>query len=388
MAVSGQGAVMPWQEASVMSLRVEFVMLATRPGANKRELCRRYGISPKTGYKWLKRHGVAGEGGLVDVSRRPQRSPSRTGVQLEQSILALRDEHPLWGARKLRKVLEVQGYIGLPSPSTIQAILLRNGRISAEESRKHQPFTRFEHKQPNALWQMDFKGHFALSQGRCHPLTVLDDHSRFNLCLRACSDERTATVQQALIDTFRRYGMPQRIAVDNGAPWGDTSEHRYTALCVWLIQLNVRVSHSRPYHPQTLGKDERFHGTLDRELISRRSFATLQEAQSAFDPWRECYNLKRPHESLDMQTPATRYQSSTRSFPEHLPAVEYPTGETVRKVQAGGQLCYQGRVLKVSKAFRGQPVALRPSAEHEALVEVFFCHQRIAKFDLKEASLG
>jgi transposase InsO family protein len=373
---------MPWQEASIMSLRVEFVMLASQPGANKRELCRRFGISPKTGYKWLKRHGAAGEAGLADASRRPVHSPFHTASQLEHAILELRDAHPAWGARKLRKVLENEGELALPSPSTIQAILLRNGRISPEESAKHEPFTRFEHERPNALWQMDFKGHFAMGQGRCHPLTVLDDHSRFNVCLRACANEQTATVQAALTDTFRRYGMPERIGVDNGAPWGDSAEHRYTVLCVWLIRLEVRVSHSRPYHPQTLGKDERFHGTLNRELISRRTFADLQQAQAAFDPWRECYNLKRPHESLSMQTPVTRYKPSPRSFPEQLPAVHYPSGEIVRKVQANGEVCYQGRVLKVSKAFRGQPVALRPSTTQDGLIEVFFCHQKVAKWDL------
>jgi transposase InsO family protein len=365
-----------------MSLRREFVMLAREAGVNRRELCRRFGISAKTGYKWLARYAKDDEAGLVEGSRRPRRSPVHTPGQVEQAILEVRDAHPAWGARKLRAVLHEEGWSDLPSPSTVQAILRRNGRIQPEESAKHRAFIRFEHEQPNALWQMDFKGHFALDQGRCHPLTVLDDHSRFNVCLKACANEQSATVQQALSETFRRYGLPERIGVDNGPPWGDSAEQRYTLLCVWLIRLGVRVSHSRPYHPQTLGKDERFHETLNRELISRRSFADLQQAQAAFDPWRECYNLKRPHEALGMRAPVVRYSPSERCFPEQLPAVQYASGELVRKVQDKGQVSYLGRVLKVSKAFRGQPVALRPSVDQDGVIEVFFCHQKIAQWDL------
>jgi transposase InsO family protein len=365
-----------------MSLRGEFVQLASQPGANRRQLCRRFGISPKTGYKWLARYAAAAEQGLAQRSRRPARSPRRTHTGLEQRILELRDAHPAWGARKLRKVLQDEAHGLLPAPSTIQAILLRNGRICPQASSQHHAFKRFEHDRPNALWQMDFKGHFALAQGRCHPLTVLDDHSRFNVCLKACADERAHTVQAALTETFRRYGLPERIAVDNGAPWGDSAEQHYTLLGVWLIRLGVQLSHSRPYHPQTLGKDERFHGTLNRELLSRRRFADLQQAQAAFDPWRECYNLKRPHESLGMQTPVSRYRASPRAFPETLPPVDYGNEVTTRKVQAAGQVHYQGRELRVSKAFRGQLVALRNSTTQDGLIEIFFCRQKIAQFDL------
>jgi transposase InsO family protein len=261
-------------------------------------------------------------------------------------------------------------------------VLKRHGLISPAASQAATAWCRFEHEAPNALWQMDFKGHFPLGQGRCHPLTLLDDHSRFSLCLKACANQQAATVQQALIETFRRYGLPERIAVDNGAPWGDRAAQRYTALCVWLIRLQVSVSHSRPYHPQTLGKDERFHQTLNRELISRRRFDDLNQAQAAFDPWRECYNCKRPHEALGMRPPLVRYAPSPRSFPEQLPAVQYASGQVVRKVQDQGHVCYRGRTLRVSKAFRGQLVALRPSDQHDAVIEVFFCHQKIAQWDL------
>jgi transposase InsO family protein len=174
---------MPWKEVSIVSQREEFVILAMQPGANKAELCRRFQISRPTADKWLAR-ARAGEK-LEDRSRRPKRSPKRSARSVEAPIVQLRQLQPAWGARTLHGVLRSQGH-SVPSVSTVHAILKRNGLIDPAESAKHQAYVRFEHAQPNDLWQMDFKGHFAMrSGGRCHPLTVLDDHSRYNLCLRA-----------------------------------------------------------------------------------------------------------------------------------------------------------------------------------------------------------
>lgn len=372
---------MPWQEVSAMLLRKEFVMLASVEGANRAELCRRFGISRKTGYKWLERARSAELAVLADESRRPRHSPTRSGELVEQAIVSLRDEHPAWGARKLRRRLQNLGWSALPAPSTVQAILRRHGRIDPAQSAQHQPWQRFEHEHPNALWQMDFKGHFALGAARCHPLTVLDDHSRFNLCLRACGDERGSTVQSHLTHTFERYGLPQRIAVDNGSPWGDTMDSPYTPLVAWLIRLGVSVSHSRPYHPQTLGKDERFHRTLRAEVIARQSFADLDAAQYRFDRWRYIYNFERPHEAIGMQIPAARYAPSPRSLPEVLSPIEYAPGDIVRRVQQQGFLSYRGRSFRISKAFSGYPVALRPTVT-DGLMDVFFCHQKITQINL------
>ena len=190
---------MPWNEVSAVDLREEFAMLALSEGSNKRELCRRYSISPTTGYKWLARHAAEGRAGLHDRSRRPGHSPVRTPDSLEARVLALRDEHPAWGGRKLRRRLHDLGVADAPSASTITAILRRNGRLDGERSAAHRPFVRFEHAAPNDLWQMDFKGHFATGRGRCHPLTVLDDHSRFSVCLEACADERAASLGVEII---------------------------------------------------------------------------------------------------------------------------------------------------------------------------------------------
>jgi len=372
---------MPWQEVCTMSLRKEFVMLASSEGSNRTALCRRFGISRKTGYKWLDRARCVELTALADESRRPCHSPSRTAAVVERAIVALRDDHPTWGARKLRRRLHDKGWSALPAPSTVQAILQRHGRIDPAQSSKHQPWQRFEHEQPNALWQMDFKGHFALGAARCHPLTVLDDHSRYNLCLRACANEQGSTVQGHLTHTFERYGLPWRIAVDNGSPWGDTADSHYTPLVAWLIRLGISVSHSRPYHPQTLGKDERFHRTLKTELIDRQSFADFDTAQIRFDRWRHVYNFERPHEAIGMHTPATRYAPSPRSFPQVLPPIEYTSGDIVRRVQQQGFFSFRGHQFRISKAFTGYPVALRPTVTGD-LMDVFFCHQKVAQINL------
>jgi transposase InsO family protein len=369
---------MPWQEASTMSLRQEFVMLATAVGANRALLCRRFGISRKTGYKWLDR--AREDAALGDQSRRPHASPTRTGTAVETAILELRDEHPSWGARKLRRRLENLGWTDLPSPSTVQTILLRHGRIDPAQSMQHTAWQRFEHEAPNALWQMDFKGHFAVGASPCHPLTMLDDHSRYNLCLQACPDQRGTTVQGHLSGVFGRYGLPQRMAMDNGPPWGDTPEHPYTPLVAWLIRLGVRVTHSRPRHPQTLGKEERFHRTLKAEVL-RQPFTDMNALQRRFDRWRHTYNFERPHESIGMQPPASRYVPSARSMPEQLPAIEYASADIVRRVQVKGYICYRGRHWSVGKAFAGYPVALRPTIT-DGLFDVYFCHQKVSQIDL------
>lgn len=371
---------MPWQEVSTMSLRQEFVALVMQQGANVRELCRRFGVSPKTGYKWLSRFTARGAAGLADESRRPHRSPARTAQAVEQAIVELRDRHPSWGARKLCRRLHDLGWPQLPAPSTVQTILVRHGRIEAGESGKHTPWQRFEHALPNALWQMDFKGHFPIAAGRCHPLTVLDDHSRYNLCLQACADEQGHTVQSHLTHSFRRYGLPLRLLIDNGPPWGNSSDNPYTPLGAWLIRLGIGLCHSRPYHPQTLGKDERFHRTLKAEVL-REAFADLPSVQRRFDRWRMIYNFERPHEALGMQTPARCYTPSARSFPETLPPIEYAPGDIVRQVQRPGYLSYRSRRFRMSKAFLGYPVALRPTTL-DGVLEVFFCHQKITQIDL------
>jgi transposase InsO family protein len=369
---------MPWREVSVMDARREFVALAMMEGANRRELCRRFGIQPNTGYKWLKRWASEG---LADRSRRPHRSPRRSDAVLEARIVALRAEHPAWGARKLARCLEREG-LTCPASSTVHAILRRHGCIvpPAGGPAAHQ---RFEKPAPNLLWQMDFKGHVALGNGtRCHPLTIVDDHSRYAIGLDACGNEQEATVRSRLERVFRRHGLPEAFFVDNGTPWGDASGQRWTRFGVWLLKLGVDVVHSRPYHPQSRGKNERFHRTLKAEVFAFERFRDLTDAQRAFDRWRVVYNNDRPHQALDQDVPASRYRPSLRALPDRLPTVEYDAGEIVRTVgTTKAYISFKGRLWKVPQAFCGERVAIRPRAT-DGQYGVFFGAHPIAELDL------
>lgn len=375
---------MPWSTRDTMSLREEFIALANHEGANRRELCRRFGISPQTGYKWLARFALQGVAGLADTSRRPHHSPAATAQALQQAVLALRCEHPAWGGRKIARRLQDLGQ-GCVAPSTVTCILHRHDLIGAEASTAAQPWQRFEHEHSNALWQIDFKGYVDTPAGRCHPLTLLDDHSRFNMALRACARQESVTVRVQLTEVFRTYGLPVRINADNGAPWGSPSQPgQVSELALWLIRLGIRVSFSRPYHPQTNGKDERFHRSLKAEVLNGRSFTDLGQAQAAFDRWREVYNHQRPHQALGMATPASRYRMSERSYPQRLPDIEYGPHDTVVTVKALGEMRFQGKRYKLSSALRGLPVAVRALSEQDGRYDVYFLHHRLGQIDLRE----
>lgn len=375
---------MPWQERSVVELRKEFVMLALAAGANKSELCRRFGISRGKAYKWLRRYAAEGDGGLIDRSRRPRRSPTRTKGKVERAVLKLRDEsNGAWGGRKIAHVLwNDEGLV--IAPSTVTSILRRHGKLDSRTGEHRGPFQRFERPAPNELLQMDYKGHFPISRGRCHPLTVIDDHSRFALGVEACADEQDATVRNRLTTIFRRYGLPFVMLMDNGPPWGDGGGQSFTAFEIWLMILRIRVIHGRPYHPQTQGKDERFHKTLKAEVLRGNSFCDLVECQRAFDRWREVYNHRRPHEALDMQTPASHYRISPRQFPEQLPPIEYGPGDLVRQVDGNGTANFKGYRVRVGKSFRTQPIAFRPT-DQDGVFSAHFCVQEIGTLDLRSA---
>lgn len=373
---------MPWQEHSIMSLRHDFVVLASPEGANIAELCRRFGISRKTGYKWLHRFQAGGTNDLTDHSRRPHSSPRRSTPATEEAVLAVRREHPAWGGRKIARRLQDLGQAAPPQPSTVTAILHRHGCVDPQASAQRQAWQRFEAAAANDLWQMDFKGHFALMQGRCHPLTVLDDHSRFAVAIVACPDEQEQTVHGHLTTVFRRYGLPQRMLMDNGSPWGMGDLDALSALAVWLLRLGVQVSHGRPYHPQTQGKDERFNQTLLVEVIGSQTFTDIPACQRRFDVWRDVYNDERPHEALGLAVPSSRYQMSPRPFPERLPPIVYGAGDVVRMVQTRGEISFRHRDFRVGKGLRGQPVALRPTTT-DGVYHVFFCQAHVATIDLK-----
>jgi transposase InsO family protein len=371
---------MPFKDRSAMKQKLEFVRLASAEGSNVSALCRRFGIGRTCGHKLLSRYRSEGEAGLAEQSRRPRSSPAQCAPEVETAALSVRAAHPAWGGRKIARVIARDG-IGTPAASTVTGILRRNGIELGALGGGAQPFIRFEHEAPNDLWQMDFKGHVALHGGRLHPLTVLDDHSRFSIALSACADQTTATVKARLIAAFRRYGLPWRIATDNGPPWGDGGRNNFTLLTVWLIEAGVAVSHSRPCHPQTLGKDERFHRSLKAEALQGPPFADLPKAQDAFDRWRHVYNTVRPHDALGGAVPLDRYRVSQRQYREIVEPFDYAKDDLVRRVQQHGFVSILGHTMRLCRAFAGKSVAFRPTAA-DGVFDAWFRHQKIETIDL------
>lgn len=344
---------------SLMDQRLGFVLLV-ESGVSVSEACRRYGVSRPTGYKWLARFAGEGVEGLVDRSRRPVGSPDRTSLEVEKLVVATRERFPAWGGRKIRAFLLRQGHQVVPAPSTITRILIRYGLIT-ETVPEQKTYVSFEAEAPNQMWQIDFKGHFGMNNGqRCHPLGILDDHSRFNLNLTACLNEQTSTVKTQLTAAFSCYGLPDLILADNGPPWGSSNPgFRWTPLGVWLADIGVRVVHSTPRHPQTLGKEERFHLTLIKEVLTpTRVWTSLGQIQAVFDQWRTIYNHERPHQSLNDHVPADRYQPSPRPFPTIITPPQYPDHWTIHKVDAAARITLNGNRYKIGKPFIGRTIAI------------------------------
>ena len=373
---------MPWQEVSMNAARREFVRLALQDGANRRELCRRFGIHPETGYKWLARW-QAGERDLRDRSRRPHESPRRSPAALEDRVVALRHAHPAWGARKIAHCLTREG-LAAPAASTVHAILTRHGLIPPPPGGAAAS-VRFEKEAPNLLWQMDFKGWIRLDDGLpCHPLTLIDDHSRFCPGLEACADQQESTVRARLERIFRRHGLPEALYVDNGTPWGSSCAVPWSRLGVWLAKLGIGLIHARPYHPQSRGKNERFHRSLKAEVFALRRFRDMADVQAALETWRDLYNHERPHQALAMATPAERYRPSPRPMPATLPQPVYEAGEVVRRVPlTKAYIAFKGRSWKVPSAFCGETLAIRP-LDREGCYGVFFAANRVATLDLTD----
>lgn len=375
---------MPLEVKSAVDYRREFVLLATQEGANVRELCRRYRFSPRTGYKWIRRYRDGGEAALKDRPRCPQTSPRRTAEAIAQAVIAQRDAQPTWGGRKLHVWLGQHGMETPPAPSTVTNILHRSGRIDPETSAPG-PFRRFEHPASNELWQMDFMGDRPLERGRVHPLTILDDHSRFGLALVACANQQRPGVQQQLTACFERHGVPRAILADNGPPWGTSRAGGLTGLEAWLIRLGIRVTHGRPYHPQTQGKIERWHRTIGHDVFRAAPMADLDAAQQAFDRFRTSYNTDRPHQALEMEIPACRSRSSPRPFPARLPEIVSSDDDQVRIVRRKGEVMFQGHRAFVSEGLKGLPVGIRPTTT-DGVFTVRFCHQEILTMDLRPAT--
>lgn len=375
---------MPWKEVTTLSERKAFIQEAMEYGANMAGVCRQYGISRKTGYKWLRRYLEAGLDGLADQARRPRGHPWHTTEAMEELILWVRAIFTGWGGRKIKRWLEQHESSGIPSASTITQILRRNGALDLAESSKHRPAQRFEMEAPNRLWQMDYKGKvWTLEGSTCYPLAILDDASRYLLTLTACPNQTQATIQQTLTRVFREVGLPERMLMDNGPSWSGTArKHDFTHFSIWLIRLGITVSHGRAHHPQTQGKIERLNRSLDEEVLNHITPGSVAEAQWLFDRWKYIYNHQRPHEALGMQVPGSKYAPSPRPFPEVLPPIEYPSGADLRKVDQCGRLYFRNRRFRIGKSFAYLPVQILPT-EVDGEFQVRFLHQPVAYIDLR-----
>lgn len=376
---------MPWKERTVEMNREEFVRRVLAREKSKSALCREYGISRPTGDKWLKRNEL-GEG-CKDRSKTPFHTPNKISVETEELIIAARRKEPAVGATKIRKMLSNGGKTDLPCISTVNAVLKRNNLITPEASRAATPYTRFEKATPNMMWQADFKGHYAMGNGkRCHPLSIVDDHSRFCLCADAKTDEKREGAEESFRRIFKEYGIPQVLLCDNGNPWGTSQSTGYTLFELWLMDLGILTIHIRPRHPQTQGKIEKFNRSFKDERLKFYVPLDIQDADRQRAEYRSFYNNERPHFALDLDVPAKHYKPSKRVFPKEIKDWEYGPEHELRKIKSSGFLTYGGQGYFLSEAFGGKAIAIKPSSK-EGFLNLYYRQFRIARIDLKERTV-
>jgi len=365
---------MAWGTVDVEEQRVRFVVCASRREKTMEALCREFQVSRPTGYAWLRRFQDGGIEAVVERSRRPRHSPARTPVGIEQRVVELRQQRPDWGARKLQFVLEQEG-VDLPV-ITVHRILVRHGLVRPQD--RHRAATkRFERGAPNELWQMDFKSPVGWD-APVGPLSLLDDHSRYAVTLEGTWSTRAEAVRECLEAAFTRSGVPEAMLMDHGTPWWNMRAMTgWTWLTVWLMKQGIRMHFSGYRHPQTQGKVERFHGTLEAAM-RRRGTPAGAERQGWLDAFRYEYNHVRPHEALGMRTPASVWSRSAKRYQPNPPAWEYEVGAEVRKLHAEGQLYLEGRRWEISRALAGEWVEL---IRVEGRILVYYCRSLVRELD-------
>lgn len=364
---------MAWKTVDLQEQRVQFVVTATRKTQSFSSLCAEFGISRPTGYLWLRRYRESGIAGIAERSRKPHVSPRRTAAGIEERVAKVRRQYPDWGARKLRVLLSREG-VELRR-STIHRILLRHDLVRPEDQQSPAP-QRFEREQPNELWQMDFKGPRGWPQP-VGPLSVLDDHSRYLIALAANGSTQGEPVRQQLEEAFQRCGVPEAMLMDHGSPWwGHLAPSGHSRLSLWLMRQGIRLHWSGIRHPQTQGKVERFHGSLQRALEHRG--LQQQPLQAWLDHYRWEHNHVRPHEALGMKTPATVWSPSRKRYDPHPPRWEYPSGAYLRKVDSSGKVKLKGRNWNINQALAGEWVQIVPTSERWM---VFYCTTLVREID-------
>jgi transposase InsO family protein len=378
---------MPWKEVFPMDERLRFAIIAGKGTEVFCDLCKEYGISPKTGYKWLHRYEQLGSAGMRELSRRPHESPNRTKAAVEELVVRARRKRPKYGPKKLYELLvREHGPQGLPAVSTIAKIIAKRGLAGKRGRRPRKgQIVRLDRpaltqaSRPNEVWAVDFKGWFKTGDGsRCDPLTVTDLHSRFVICVKAVPAPTQRVVRRVFSGVFRKYGLPEAIRVDNGPPFASLGLAGLSKLSVWWTRLGIRVEFIRPASPQMNGSHERMHRTLKAEATQPAS-DNLRAQQRRFDRWRQRFNHERPHEAIGMRRPADLYQPSSRRYNGRDKMIKYPKDYIVRPVSSSGYLRYGGTNYFVGEAFAGALIGLHKNSSHET--ELYFANKLLGKLE-------
>lgn len=377
---------MPWKVSGPMNERMRFVVRLEQ-GERMADLCREFGISRKTGYKFEERYKALGPIGLYDVPRAPERIPHRTSDEVVKRIVGLKKEHPTWGPKKVKAELERREVgVRVPAPSTVGEILLRHGLVTRRK-RNHGTPPAFQERHgsqgPNDLWCVDFKGQFRLgNRDYCYPLTVTDHFSRYLIGCEGLDGTQGAPAKVVFQSLFQKYGLPRSIRTDNGPPFASRGLAGLTSLSAYWMKLGIRLERIEPGHPEQNGRHERMHLTLKQET-TRPAAENMLQQQERFDRFEKEFNNERPHEGIEMKRPADLYQPSSRSLPTEIPESEYPLHDQTRTVDSGGHVLFGGRGTSffLSHALVGEVVGLREVDDGRWLVS--FANLDLGYFDEK-----
>ena len=374
---------MPWKMSGVMDEKLRFVFEYERDEQTMTDLCRQFGISRETGYVVLRRFRQYGLKGLEDLDRAPERHPNQTPSGIEQAVLELRQAHMRWGPRKLKRILE-RDHPGRawPATSTVGEIIKRAGLVVPRKKRRRtEPYSQpLAHAtKSNRVWCADFKGWFKAGDGtRVDPLTISDAWSRYLLRCQAVEKTDTERVRAIFEAAFREYGLPETIRTDNGAPFASPAIGGLSRLAVGWIKLGIVPERIEAGHPEQNGRHERLHRTLKQDLQLGQDWRAQQRH---LDGFRQDYNQVRPHEALDLQTPASMYQPSPRPYPHQVPEVEYPDSMQVLRVKSHGHFRWKKHDVFLSEVLWGEPIGLLPVDEDSCMI--YFAHLPLARFNLR-----
>ncbi|MDH5446874.1 MAG: integrase core domain-containing protein [Gammaproteobacteria bacterium] len=374
---------MPWTETCEMKEKINFIAAWQSEVYNMTDLCHRFGISRKTGYKWVDRYRQEGVDGLKARSRACHHHPNAISEEVIHEILKLKSRYSQWGPKKLHDWLVLnRPHQRWPVVSTFGDILERHGLVNTRKKKKRTvpksaPLSHCEDN--NQVWSSDFKGQFRLGQGKlCYPLTISDNHSRYLLMCRGLYRPTEQAVRPWFERVFREYGLPDAMRTDNGSPFASTALGGLTQLTIWWVKLGIRLERIAPGHPEQNGRHERMHRTL-KAHTAKPPKQNLSAQQRAFNRFCHEYNYERPHEALGGCPPSHIYEGSRRDYPAQLPEIEYGEKYILRRVRTDGMIKWRGKKIYVSEALRGEPVGLLPFDDD--CWQLYFSHMVLGELD-------